>query len=334
MGLTDFLPFFRVEVDGQTISKALASRLVSLSVHDAAGVQSDTVEIVLSDTGLFDRLAEPAAGAEIKVWMGYALNLKYMGLFIADSVEVSGPPDQMVITGTAAINGESSGGKSALTDQKKRSWPAGTKVGDLVSKIAQEHSLEPVVAKSLEAVELQHLDQIDESDMALLTRVARDLDAIAKPGDGKILLAKRGESVTASGDPMPVLSVREKDLTQWQYRNSLREKVGSVIATYQDNGQGKPVEVRAGEGKPEVRLKRRFPSESVARRAAAAELARSLRAGRTLSLQMPGDSDAVAEARLNVKRVRSYIDGEWLIVSAVHRLDQNGFTTRISAEQL
>lgn len=334
MGLTDFLPFFRVEVDGTNISTLLAPRLVSLTINDSAGVYSDTVEIVLSDTSLFGRLAEPEAGAEIKVWMGYALNLKYMGLFIADSVEVSGSPDQVVITGTASINGESSGGKSALTDQKKRSWPKGTKVGELVSKIAQEHGLDAVVAKSLETVELQHLDQIDESDISLLTRVARDLDAIAKPGDGKLLLSKRGESVTASGAPMPVLSVREKELTRWRYRNSLREKVGSVVATYQDKGIGQPIEVVSGQGQPEIRLKRRFPSESTARRAAVTELARSLRAGRTFSVSMPGNPDAVSEARLKATGFRSYIDGEWLITRAIHILDSDGYKTHISTEQL
>lgn len=101
MGLMDFLPFFRITVDGIDISSTLASRLVNLSLTDAAGVKSDQVQFTLSDTALFSKLAEPSAGAEIKVWLGYAFQLKYMGMFVADTVEVQGPPDQMTVTGYA-----------------------------------------------------------------------------------------------------------------------------------------------------------------------------------------------------------------------------------------
>lgn len=47
MGLIDFLPMFRVEVDGKNISKALAPRMSSLTVTDGAGVQSDQVTMTL-----------------------------------------------------------------------------------------------------------------------------------------------------------------------------------------------------------------------------------------------------------------------------------------------
>ena len=60
MGLTDFRPFMRVEVDGDDITGILSPRLSSLTLTDAAGVQSDQVQIVLSDTELFGRIEEPA----------------------------------------------------------------------------------------------------------------------------------------------------------------------------------------------------------------------------------------------------------------------------------
>lgn len=266
--------------------------------------------------------------------MGYARSLKYMGLFIADSIEASGPPDELVITGLASINGRSTNQKTALTDQKKRSWPEGTRLRDFVAKIAAEHGLESVVAETLQAIALPHIDQIDESDINLLSRVARDLDAIAKPGDGKLILAKRGESKTATGAAMPVLSIGEGDLTSWRYRNSVRERVGRVVASYQSLKEGKPLEVSAGQGEPVQRIKRRFPDADTAKRAADADWQRLQRAGRTLSLTMPGDADAMAEAKLQVAGLRPYVDGEWLITRATHILDNKGFRTSIAAEQL
>ncbi len=330
----DFRPFFRVTVDGNDISGILAPRLVSLSITDGAGVQSDTVQITLSDTQIFGKLEEPSAGAEIKVWLGFPMQLAYMGMFIADTVEVAGPPDAMTITGQASVNGETTSGKTALTDQKKRSWPEGTTIAQLVEKIAGEHGLEPMVSESLRAEKLPHIDQIDESDINLLSRVARDFDAIAKPGNGRLIMTRRGESVTASGQPMPVVQLHKKGVTEWRYTNSLREKVGQVIATTQDLKGGKPLEVTAGDGTPILRLKRRYPDKDTAQRSADAELKRAGRAGRTLSITMPGNPDAVAEARLQASGFRSYIDGEWLISRAVHSLDSGGYRTAITAEQL
>ncbi|MEX0304339.1 MAG: phage late control D family protein [Leisingera sp.] len=334
MGLTDFRPMMRVEVDGDDITGLLSPRLSSLTLTDAAGVQSDQVQIVLSDTGLFDRLKEPRQGAEIKVWLGHAFNLKYMGLFIADAFEMQGRPDTALITGTASVNGETTSGKAALTDQKKRSWPQGTTVGAMVGKVAGEHGLQPTVAASLREIALPHIDQIDESDINLLSRVARDLDAIAKPGNGHLIMARRGESLTASGKPMPVLQVTERGVSRWGYRNSLREKVGTVVAAYQDLGQGKPVECTAGEGAPVHRLKRRFPGKEAAQRAADAELRRVRRAGRSLSIDLKGAPDAKAEAVLQASGFRSFIDGPWLITRATHSLDSGGYRTAIEAEPL
>ncbi len=334
MGLMEFRPFFRVVVDGQDISNVLAPRLVSLTLTDAAGVQSDQVQITLSDTTLFGRLAEPRAGAEIRVWLGYPLQLKYMGMFTADSVEVEGPPDRMTITGLATINGTTTSGKTALTDQKKRSWPEGTTLSAMVEKIAAEHGLESAVSKSLADLALPHIDQIDESDINLLSRVARDHDAIAKPGDGRIVMAKRGESLTASGRPMPTLLLTQKKVSRWRYRNSVKANAGSVVTVYQDLAKGHPQECTAGEGEPVRRLKRRFPNKSSAQTAADSEMQKLQRAGRSLAVSMPGDPDAIAEGKLLAAGFRSYIDGEWLITRATHSLDSGGYRTSVEAEPM
>jgi phage protein D len=232
------------------------------------------------------------------------------------------------------LNGESSSGKTALTDQKKRSWPEGTSIADMVAKIAGEHSMKPAVSKSLADLTLPHIDQIDESDINLLSRVARDFDAIAKPGDGRIVMAKRGESLTASGQPMPTLLVTQKKVSSWRYRNSVRETVGSVVTVYQDLGAGRSQECRAGDGEPIHRIRRRHPNRDAAQRAADAELKRLTRTGRSFSVSMKGDPDAMAEAKLSVAGFRSYIDGEWLITQANHTLDSGGYRTKVEAEPM
>jgi phage protein D len=332
VGLMDFKPAFRVEVDGSDITSILLPRLVSLHISDAAGVQSDRLSFTLSDSNGFARIQEPAVGSEIKVWLGYGVSLKYMGLFIADQVEVSGPPDSMTVSGVASPHGATPSGKSAITEQKSRSWPIGTTVRSLVDRIAGDHGMRPAVSASLASLELPHLDQVDESDINLLSRVALDLDAVAKPGDGAIVFSKRGEGLSVSGERMPSVRIAMSDISSWRSSRSLRETVGQVVAVFQDLDAGQPVECLAGAGTPIRRLNRRFPSRVAAQRAADSEFARASRAGRSLSLQMPGNADLVSEGFVIISGFRSYIDGSWLLTRVEHSLDASGYRCSVVAE--
>lgn len=332
MGLMDFKPAYRVEVDGEDITSILVPRLISLNVSDAAGVESDRVTILLSDAEVFARLQEPSVGAEVKVWLGYGFDLKYMGLFIADRVEVSGPPDAMNISAVASPHGETTSGKTSIAEHKSRSWPAGTTLGSLVADVAADHGMGAAVSPSLASIELPHLDQVDESDINLLSRVALDLDALAKPGDGKLIVAARGESQAIGGSPMPAVPIALSDVSSWRSSRSLRETVGQVIAVWHDLDAGRAVECIAGSGAPIRRLRNRYPSRRAAQRAADAEFARASRAGRALQLQLPGNADLVAEGTVILSGFRSYLDGAWLVTRVEHSLDGSGYRCSVVAE--
>lgn len=332
MGLTAFRPTFRVTVDGEDVTSILAARLSSLRLTDSAGVESDSLEITLTDHMPIARLEIPPTGAEIRVALGYLFAAKDMGLFIADSVEVEGPPDQMRIRATASVHGATTGGKTALTEQKTRSWDAGTTIATLVETIAGEHGLEPGVSESLAAVGLPHIDQIDESDLNLVTRIARDYDAIAKPGGGRLVMAKRGESLTVAGEAMPTVALRPPQVTRWRFRQSLRASAGQVVASYRDQDAAEDVEVTAGDGTPIKRLRQRHPDEASAQAAADAEFNRAKRAGTQLSIELPGDPDLVAEGRVVLAGFRPGVNGEWLVTRVVHSIDSGGYRCSVTAE--
>ncbi|MCD8456171.1 hypothetical protein LPH52_04830 [Xylella taiwanensis] len=88
-------------------------------------------------------------------------------------------------------------GNSDLQTPKTRSWPAGTTLGTMLSIMAAEHGMESAISHSLSGVTLPHTDQTEESDINVLVRLARRYAAIAKPGRGRLMFAKRGESKTA-----------------------------------------------------------------------------------------------------------------------------------------
>ena len=339
MGLTDFRPVCRIRVNGGDVTDLFLQRNAALSLTDVAGIESDTCEIVLTDHIPLLPIDIPPAGAEIEIALGYLAAASVMGVYIADEVEVSGPPGQMRITGYAAAFGASDGGKNPLTEAKTRSWPEGTTVGAMVAKIADESGFRPAATEKAAAVALPHIDQIDESDANLLTRVAREFGLRFKPGGGALVVYMPGESVSATGEALPRVALGPRDVTRWSMRIARREASATVVAQYRDFGQTEPKEVRI-EGKAEgvdgvaqvTRLRRIYPTEAAAKAAAEAEAKRGARAVKTLSVQLPGRADLMAEGRAVLSGFRPGVDGEWLVTTVTHSMGSGGWSSSFEAE--
>lgn len=181
---------------------------------------------------------------------------------------------------------------------------------------------------------LPHIDQIAESDINLVTRVAADLDAVAKPGGGRLVVAQRGESVSASGQTLPARRLTPANVSRYSWSTSLREPAGTVVATWRDTGAAEDKEEQAGDGDPVRRLRRTFPDQASAAEGAKAEHKKAQRLGTGLNVSLPGDPDLAAEGRLELSGFRSEVDGEWLIRSVTHRLSKGqGYTCDVSAER-
>lgn len=239
----------------------------------------------------------------------------------------------MTIRARAAPFEGSRGGMSQLQTQKRRAWMKGTKLADMARRIAAEHGMQPVIGVGLEDIRLPHLDQLDESDINFLVRVACRYDAIIKPAAGRLILAKRGTAKTASGQTLPAVILAPDEVSTWRVSVTRREQSGTVVAYWHATRQAKRQAVKAGEGEPVTRIKRYYPSEDMARAAARAELDRRARRQATLSLTMPGRLDVMAEGRLVLAGFREGVDGEWIVTRAEHGLDAGGLSTSVEAER-
>lgn len=327
-------PGCRVIANGQDITSTITGRFISLTLTDEVGMESDLLEIVLADTDPMNPVQVPPTGAELELAIGYDGIFQPMGLFVCDEIELAGWPGEMTIRARAAIYDKSKGGKSDLQTQKTRSWPEGTKLVDMVKKIGSEHGLDPKVAQSLQSITLPHIDQADESDINLLIRVAKKYDAIVKPSNGKLVVAKRGESKSVSGEKLAPVLVDASDCKQWRMSLSKRETAGMVVAYWHKVKEAKRREVKVGKGEPVRRMRNAYPSEEMALAAARSELQRRERGQRTLALSVIGSPDIVAEAPLSVTGIRPDVDGEWLISRVTHRIDAgNGYTCDVEAEK-
>ena len=325
-------PTFRILANEADITGTLQSRLISLRYTDASGVESDILEVVVSDADPDAPIQQPPPGAEMQLFLGYDGLSQYMGAFVADEIEMSGWPSEMTIRARSAVFAKSKKGKTGLQSQKSRSWPKDTKIGDMVSKIAKEHSLTPKVSESLKSIKLPHIAQTDESDLNFLSRIARKYDGVVKPVGENLIFAKRGETKSVSGENLPPVVLTPGQVSRFRVVTSTRETAGMVVAYWHAVKNAKRHEVKVGEGEPVKRLKMYYPTQEMALAAARAELDRRKRHKTTISIQFPGDPNVAAEAKLVLAGFREGVDGEWLITRVEHTLGSGGYVCSVEAE--
>ncbi len=326
-------PDYRLEANSQDVTDRIRDRLISMRWSDAAGMDSDMLEVVLADHDPLAPIEIPASGAELDLSLGYDGQAQRIGLFIFDEIEMSGWPGEMTIRARAAPFDKSKGGKSNLQTQKTRSWKVNTTINGMVKTIAKEHGMEAAVSKSLASIKLPHIDQANESDLNLLVRIGKKYDAVVKPSGGKLILAKRGESKSVGGQELPTITLAPEGVTSWRLVKSARETAGTVVAYWHAVKQSRRNEVKVGSGEPVRQLRQYYPTSDMALAAARSELERRKRAQMTISITMPGDPNLIAEASLKLEGWRDGIPTEWIITKAEHSLDSGGYRTTIEAEQ-
>lgn len=327
MGLS---PYFRFVSKGLDLTALIAPRMTSLSISDVAGSVADTMTMSLENAD--ERLEAPGIGAELDVWLGYDGKGSAMGRFVVDEVGCEGPPCQVTVRARGAPFMESRS-YGSLQTQKTRSFENLT-LGALATQIAGEHKLEAVIGATIAGKALPHLDQTNESDIHLLLRLARDMDLTVKPAAGRLIVLPAGEGVSASGAPIPPVTIRRQGVESYRLGNVRRTKFGKVTAYWRDTAAGQDVAVTVGDAEPERRIRHVFATAAEAADAANAMLSTYARGSGTVEITTAGDPAVVAEGRLILAGFPLGIDGTWRVKRVEHKLDAGGYRMTVEGESL
>ncbi len=325
MGLT---PAFKVSADALDITGLIADRLLSLVIADNAGYKSDTVEIQLDDAD--HAIALPRTGASLTVWLGYKEeSVQKMGVYTVDEVELSGPPNTLIIRGKAADMNKGLKQPKTRTWQKPGTNPPRFPLKEILETIAGENELTPKLGKVFEVLDYAVVNQTNESDLNLLTRLGKTIDAVAKPAGGHLLFVKKGEAKAASGTALPSVSLTRQDVMTWNVTLSERGAYQSVKARYRDKGKSDEITVQAGDTEPTYTIRKIFKDEAEATKAANAKLDDFKRGKSKVSLEMTGNTSMVAEAKLFLSGFRTGVDGAWVAESVTHNFTNDGYSTSV-----
>lgn len=318
------IPHYQLLVDGLDITGLVGTRLQSIRVVDEAGLKSDTLEIQLDDgRGLIEL---PARGVSLAVALGYlGTGLVSLGTYVVDELELEGPPQTLKIRARGADL------RAGIKAPKSRSFDDVT-LGDLTTTIALDHGYIARVASSLTGVWLGHVDQTEESDLHLLTRLCEDIGALAKPTGEYLCVVERGAATSASGEPTPELAITPADVSRWSVTLQDRSSYESVIARWRDLDGASEVKVTAGSGSPTYTLRQMYDSDAAARSAAEAKLKALARGTGTLRFTCVGRPELMAEGRVNLSGFRSGVDGAWGITRVTHTLDRGGYRCDVEGD--
>lgn len=268
-------PRYRIVVGEMDITTKVEPRLINLTLTDNRGMEADQLDIAIDDHD--GEMAIPPHGAVLKVWLGWnTTGLVYKGSFSVDETVHSGAPDTLTIRARSAVL------SAGLAKKKERSWHR-TTLGDIARKIAGEHSLTPRVAEPLDAIEIRHIDQGNESDLNLLTRLAEQHDFIATIKSGNLLLMPAGAGKTVSGAALHHVVLTRADGDSHSYQVADRDSYTGVIAQYHRTAEAKTLESKVGEESNAKRLRHVYPDRAAAEKAAQAEWDRIQRGKATLT---------------------------------------------------
>lgn len=319
-------PIIKLTADNKPLDDAIMARLIDLSIDDNKSGDADELSLTLDDHD--GKLALPKRGVKLQCWMGYNdAGVHDMGVYTVDSVEWGGTPDKITVKAKSADM------KGSLKVARSQSYHD-KKLGEIAQQVATRHELELAMTDYLMTIEVGHIDQTDESDLHLLTRLCWQFGAVVNVKHGKLLIFQPYENKTVSGQPL-TLTVLKRDKGD-QFRFSIEDRqsdVDNVQADYHDKKTAKKVTVDTDQGgqKPK-KLKGTFKDKQTATAAATAEKKRTQGEQAKFSINCAFGYPAITtESPIQLQGFKPEIDGlKWTVDKATHSYSKNqGLTTQL-----
>jgi len=322
------VPAFRLAVDGLDIAQIISPRLMSLELTDSRGVEADQLSITLSDHD--GMLTIPPKGALVRLWLGWSdTGLVDKGTYTVDETEHSGAPDVL------SIRARSADMRKGLKTKRERSW-SNTTLGDVLGDIAIGNGLTATISGALDGLPILQLDQANESDANLISRLGEEFDAVVSVKAGCLLCLPAGGGKTATGMDLPHIVLTREDGDQHRYLQADRDSYEGVRAYYYDVNSAKKQEAIAGGGDNLKDLRHTYSDRLSALRAARAEFRRLQRGSATLSYSLAmGRPDLIPELTYTLQGVKAEIDEIiWYGGNVQHSLSADGgYTVSLELER-
>lgn len=307
---TNLHPFIEVSVNGKGVSAAFYDRLISATIHDAAGNEADTCELVFDDAG--NVIAIPSAGDEISVKFGFRDGMTAkMGLFKIEKPGISFDEggDRLTLSGRSVdMRHDTKEPLSEHFDDKT--------IGSIVSEIAKRHKATAKVSDEFASIKLDYVARSSQSATDFLTRLADRFGAQFSIKGNKFLFMAR--------EVLPPVSIDKSECESGEFTFEPRPRHGKTEAGWYDRTKNKVVhEIHStGLQGPVKRLRNTVSTQTEAKAAAKAEAERLNRATGSGSISLLGRPEILADTPLDLTGFRPEVNGRWKAAGVDHVFDE------------
>jgi len=296
-------PSYKIHINDKDYTERFQNRLISITITDEDGSESDELRIEIDDR---DNLALPSTDAQIKIWIGYSEQI-FMGRYTIQKITTTIQPRKICICARAT--------DLALDMKVKRSYLyENIPLSDLLAKIAERYNL-LVKCDCHETITVQ---QTEESDIHLLTRLAKERNATFGVKNGTIIFLKRINR--------PIIMVSREECISGSFNWDKRYNYKSVQAQWWDEKLSTLQQIQVGKGSPVFILQRRFASRDEAIQAATAKKAALESRSCEGSLTVFGRPDLFAGAELVLQGFKQEENGSYILRRVTHRLASSYIT--------
>ncbi|TXI98960.1 MAG: hypothetical protein E6Q32_09140 [Neisseriales bacterium] len=202
-----------ISIDGQNVSADLAPYLKTVLFNDKTSAEVDDITVTLDDRDeLFCDEWMPMTGDSLEVeiicenWASEGeVQSLYCGSMEIDIIEEKGPPNEISIKAVSSFN---SSIRKTLNTKK---WQKST-LQSICKEIASKHGLAfefiPYLEEDKKGIQIEAIDQTDQSDLAFIAKLADDNDYVLKLDPEKLIVCAQSYLETQE----PIISISKYDI--------------------------------------------------------------------------------------------------------------------------
>ena len=339
-------PVFVIRYEQKDITNDLTPYVRAVTYTDYLSGQSDTLEVELEDVdGRWIDTWYPGKGDTLSADIGYDnAPLLPCGSFEIDEIEFSFPPSVVLIKAL------STGVKKSVRTHQGRAYE-NTTLAAIAQRLAKRNKL--TLIGKIREIRIDRVTQYMETDVAFLTRLAREFGYAFKIAGSKLVFSELAE--LRNTDAAVVLMLQ--DLTQLNLRDKIKDVVQEVKQKYHNpktkklevygvkDGQVQVVGQSDAKGKDSKesgqqvsadtrKMSARSGSKATAQVKAQAALDASNLQQTAGSMTSPGNTKLVAGNTVDLQRCGK-LGGKYLIESARHRMERSsGYTTELEIKRV
>jgi len=328
-------PIAKILYNGKDITKDITPYLSVISYEDKVAGESDEVSITLDDTErLWQNAWYPEKGDQLEITIGYEDLQVNCGTFDIDEIELSGPPNQIVIRGIAAMATKSLRTKKSFAHESKT-------LMQIAKTVADANGL--AVVGEIAEIRINRTTQNRESDLAFLKRIGADYGYVFSVRDKQLIFTSVYDiDKSASVERINVGQMSSYSFTdklvgtfkkaEISYHNVESRETVKATDTRTATVNGEQVtDTTAGDT---LSIRSKAENKQQAEAKAKASLYEANTKGQTGRVSLEGNPLLVAGNNVDLTGIGA-LSGKYQICASSHRLIvSSGYTTEIEVKRI